>query len=73
MSAHNDLVSIYQDQSLEIQRLKDKMTDLEDSSRRNNVKIRGIPESVTQPELFGYLKSAVQKDFTISFQTGSPD
>lgn len=45
-SAHNDLVDAYADQESELQCLQNKMADLEDRSRRNNIKFRGIPETI---------------------------
>lgn len=35
--------------------IKAKLADIEDRSRRNNVKIRGIPESVQQQDLCKYV------------------
>lgn len=55
ISAHNVLVDSYQDRDADIQWLKNKVTDLEDRSRRNNLKFRGIPETITPPELPQYL------------------
>lgn len=34
-----------------MQWLTDKVPDLEDRSRRNNLKLWGVPETVTPPEL----------------------
>lgn len=55
VSAHNVLVDSYQERDADIQRLKNKVTDLEDRSRRNNLKFRGIPETIIPPELSQYL------------------
>lgn len=55
-SAHNDLVDAYTDQENENQRLQTKLTDLEDRSRRNNIKFRGIPESVPPNELTNFIQ-----------------
>lgn len=35
--------------------MKDKLADMEDRSRRNNIKLRGIPETVSKPELLPYV------------------
>ncbi|CAH2282207.1 Hypothetical predicted protein [Pelobates cultripes] len=35
--------------------LMEKLADLEDHSRRNNIRVRGVPETVTQEELPAYL------------------
>lgn len=44
-SSYNSLVDAHNDQSEEVAWLKAKVTDLEHRSHRNNVKLRGIPES----------------------------
>lgn len=41
--AHNELVDAHFEMEEEIKRLKLKVADLEDRSRRNNIKFRGIP------------------------------
>lgn len=53
--AHNTMVDSYQEHSEEIPWLKQKIADLEDRSRRNNIKFRGVPESVSPQELGPYL------------------
>lgn len=50
-SNYNDLVDIHGDPEEDMNRIKAKLADLEDRSRRNNVKIRGIPESIKHAEL----------------------
>lgn len=47
----NDLVDAHDMVEKEHMWIKAKLADLEDGSRRNNVKIRGIPESIQSPEL----------------------
>lgn len=47
----NDLVDAHNTAEEEQTWIKAKLADLEDRSRRNNVKIRGIPESVQPSEL----------------------
>lgn len=54
--AHNDLVDAYANQENDIQRLKTKIVDLEDHSRCNNIKFRGIPESVAPSDLTNFLQ-----------------
>lgn len=49
-STFNELVDAH-DRDDEIYWIKTKMADLEDRARRNNVKIRGIPESIYPPDL----------------------
>lgn len=48
------LVNAHSDHREEIAWLKDKIADLEERSRRNNIKIRGIPEAVAAPQLQQY-------------------
>ena len=47
----NDLVDAQEQGEDEMEGLKAKLADLEDRNRRNNLKIRGVPESVSQGEL----------------------
>lgn len=61
VKAHNNMVDNSHENMTEMQKLKDKIADLEDRSRRNNVKIRGIPESVSPPELINYLQTLFKK------------
>lgn len=44
--AHNELLDAHEHHASEIHHMKLKLADLEDRSRRNNIKFRGIPESV---------------------------
>lgn len=63
-STLNDLVDAHNDRD-EIFQMKLKLANLEDRSRRNNVKIRGIPEKVKPPDLkdyFIYIMKAVLPD-----------
>lgn len=46
--SYNSLVDAHNDQSKEVTWLKGKVADFKDRSRKNNIKLRGIPES-TQP------------------------
>lgn len=45
-SSFNDLVDDQNEEAEDIEWMKAKISDLEDRSRRNNLKIRGIPESI---------------------------
>lgn len=47
----NDLMDAYKEQTEDTMWVKAKLADLEDCSRRNNIKLRGVPESVTLNEL----------------------
>lgn len=53
-TAFNDLVDSHNSQTDEVTWLKSKVSDLEDRSRQNNLKIRGIPESVKTEDLATY-------------------
>lgn len=55
-SAHNNLVDVYKEQQNDIQRMAAKLADMEDRSRRNNIKFRGIPESITTADLSGFIR-----------------
>lgn len=51
----NDLVDANESNEDELDAIKAKMVDIEDRSRRNNIKIRGIPEYVQQQDLRKYV------------------
>lgn len=53
-TSFNDLLDAHSEKAEHIEWMKAKLEDLEDRSRRNNIKIRGIPESVQQPALKEY-------------------
>lgn len=68
-TTYNKLVDAPQSQIEEFNRINGKLADLEDHSRRKNLKIRGIPESISSSaELFPYL----QQLFKILVPTFSP-
>lgn len=50
------MVDAHTTHSDELSWIKDKLSDLEDRSRRNNLKIRGIPESVPATQLPQYIQ-----------------
>lgn len=50
-TSHYSLINAHNNQSDEVVWLKAKVADLEDRSCRNNVKIRGIPETITSAQL----------------------
>lgn len=56
-SAYNVMVEAHAAQGEDIAWLKDKMADLEDRSRRNNLKLRGIPEDVPPNQLLQYAQT----------------
>ena len=52
MDAHNDT-------SDEVETLKAKLADLEDRNRRNNIKLRGVAETVPPTELRSYVQAFI--------------
>lgn len=52
----NDLLDGYHEDIEDIQWMKDKIADLQGWSRRNNIKLRGIPESISPSRLLPYVK-----------------
>lgn len=54
MGTINDLGDAYDESKEDNTWIKAKLMDLEDGSRHNNVKLRGIPESVLHNELQTY-------------------
>ena len=72
-STINALVDANESAEDDIDILKAKVAEIEDRSRRNNLKVRGIPESIKQPELRGYMAQLLtsllpdlsELDFTI--------
>lgn len=56
----NDLIDAYDEVKEEQSWIKAKLADLEDRSHRNNVKIRGIPESVPPAELPKFVNDLMQ-------------
>lgn len=59
--AHNTTVAIQDEHSEAIQQLRLKMANLEDRSRWNNIKIRGVPEAITPAEVVPYLHQLFRK------------
>lgn len=47
----NDLVDASGWKDYEMEWVKAKLADIEDRSRRNNLKLRGVPEAVQQADL----------------------
>lgn len=54
-STYNTMVDAHTAQGEDIALLKDKVADLEDRSRRNNIKLLGVPESVPVTQLLQYV------------------
>ncbi|CAH2253559.1 Hypothetical predicted protein, partial [Pelobates cultripes] len=51
IEAHNTLADAYTTSQSQLQQMEMKMVDLEDKARRNNSRLRGIPEDIKAPEL----------------------
>lgn len=58
-TAHNGLVDAH-NQLEDIKSLSAKLADLEDRNKKNNLKLRGIPESVLNAELISYIKQLMK-------------
>lgn len=58
-SAHNELVDAHNDKDEEMEALKSKMADLEDMSRRNNIKHSRVAESVPPTDLWQYVQQLI--------------
>lgn len=57
--AHNGLVDAHNSLEEDFRALSAKVPDIEDRNRRNNIKIRGIPDSVLNSELTHYIQRAM--------------
>lgn len=55
-SSHNSLVDAHNDQSKDLIWLKVKVADSKDRSRRNNIKIRGVPGAIQPAQLQQYAR-----------------
>ncbi|XP_053547007.1 charged multivesicular body protein 4b-like [Bombina bombina] len=51
----DEMTQTISDQQQLLQELQDKMEDLENRSRRNNIRLKGIPEDVTTKEIPAYI------------------
>lgn len=56
LSAHNGLIDAHNQLEEEIKSILAQLADLEDSNRRNNIKLRGIPESISTPDMTPYIQ-----------------
>ncbi len=45
----------------QLERLTEKMTDMEDRCRRNNVRLVGLPEGMEGPDAAGFLRANLSK------------
>ncbi|KAJ1163847.1 hypothetical protein NDU88_004299 [Pleurodeles waltl] len=60
-------VASWTDRDLELLHLRSKLTDLEDRSRRNNVRLLGFLEGVEGVDIFSYLRDMLPKLTDITF------
>ncbi|KAJ1181278.1 hypothetical protein NDU88_006486 [Pleurodeles waltl] len=60
-------VASWTERDLELLHLRSKLTDLEDRSRRNNVRLLGFPEGVEGADIFSYLRDILPKLTDITF------
>lgn len=54
-ASHNSLIDSHTVLEEEVHRLTNKFLDLEDRSRRNNIRLRGVPESIAPDQLNNFL------------------
>ncbi|KAJ1219074.1 hypothetical protein NDU88_006645 [Pleurodeles waltl] len=60
-------VAYWTDGDLKLSHLRSKLTDLEDRSRRNNVRLLGFPEGVEGADILSYLWDILPKLTDITF------
>ncbi|KAJ1215294.1 hypothetical protein NDU88_002903 [Pleurodeles waltl] len=60
-------VASWTDRDLELSHLRSKLTDLEDKSRQNNVRLLGFPEGVEGADIFSYLRDILPKLTDVTF------
>lgn len=56
----NDIIHTQEKQTHDTKWIKDKIADIEDRSRRNNIKIRGILESMQPVDLPSYARGLIK-------------
>ncbi|KAJ1155707.1 hypothetical protein NDU88_008436 [Pleurodeles waltl] len=67
LSAVEDHVAAIPDQEEELRSLRAKLTDLEDRSRRDNVRFFGIPEQKEGSDIKAFLSSLLTDHFSMEF------
>ncbi|KAJ1217375.1 hypothetical protein NDU88_004969 [Pleurodeles waltl] len=60
-------MSTIQDRDQDLSYLRSKVTDLEDRSRRDNIRLLGIPENEEGPDIQAFLSSVIPKLTSLSF------
>ncbi|XP_063819155.1 LOW QUALITY PROTEIN: uncharacterized protein LOC135057187 [Pseudophryne corroboree] len=66
VGSHNALITSHDQLEIEVSLLQDKVTEMEDRSRRNNLNLRGVPETVSNSSIHDYTISLFRK-LTSSF------
>lgn len=57
--AHNELVDSHNEAEDELLAIKSKLANLEDCSRRNNVKFRGVAETIPPADLRNHIQQLI--------------
>ncbi|KAJ1218885.1 hypothetical protein NDU88_006456 [Pleurodeles waltl] len=60
-------VAVQTDRDQELLHLRSKLTDLEDRSRRNNIRFLGFPEDIEGTDILSYLQDTLPKLADITF------
>ncbi|KAJ1170319.1 hypothetical protein NDU88_002197 [Pleurodeles waltl] len=60
-------VASWTDRDQELMHLRSKLTDLEDRSRRNNIRLLGFPEGIEGTDILSYLRDILPKLTDITF------
>ncbi|KAJ1200227.1 hypothetical protein NDU88_004053 [Pleurodeles waltl] len=71
LSTVEDHIAAIPDQEEELRSLRAKLTDLEDRSRRDNVRFFGIPEQKEGSDIKAFLSSLLTDNFGIEFSPPS--
>ncbi|KAJ1169513.1 hypothetical protein NDU88_001406 [Pleurodeles waltl] len=67
VAAMESQVALQTDRDQELLHLRSKLTDLEDRSRRNNVRFLGFPEGIEDTDILSYLRDTLTKLADITF------
>ncbi|KAJ1107508.1 hypothetical protein NDU88_004898 [Pleurodeles waltl] len=67
VAAVESQVVLQTDRDQELLHLRSKLTDLEDRSRRNNVRFLGFPEGIEGTDILSYLQDTLPKLADITF------
>ncbi|KAG9468069.1 hypothetical protein GDO78_013818 [Eleutherodactylus coqui] len=61
VKSHNSLIDAHYDLEGSVAKLQQKLTDLEDRNRGNNVKLRGVSEKISNAEITGFVIRFLRK------------